>query len=98
RRIQGREVSFCASTRWNSGGAAATRTIYATIIVKRPNCLGRATPPHLQNQLDVALFASDPWPETGNYTGADCLCQAEPLITQMNADQICVHPRLTKPI
>jgi len=50
---------------------------YATIIVKRPNCSGRATPPHLQNQLDVALFDSDCESETGDYKGVDELCQAQ---------------------
>jgi len=36
-----------------------------------------ATPPHRQNQLDVALFASDRLSETADYTDGCELCQAE---------------------
>jgi hypothetical protein len=38
---------------------------------------GRATPPHRQNQLDVALFAFRHVSETGDYTDASLMCQAK---------------------
>jgi hypothetical protein len=56
----------------------ATHAIYATIIVKRPvTSFGRATPPHRQNLLDVALLTSDPLSETADYTDVTVLCQAQ---------------------
>jgi len=48
----------------------ATQAIYATIIVNRLSNFADATPPHRQNQLDVALIASDRLSETADYTDA----------------------------
>jgi hypothetical protein len=59
----------------------ATQAIYATIIVNRLSDFADATPPHRQNLLDVALFASDRLSETADYTDADELCQAQEGIT-----------------
>ncbi len=54
----------------------ATHAIYATIIVKRLRpTASRATPPHRQNQPDVALCTSDRESETGNYKGQGLYCQ-----------------------
>ena len=59
----------------------ATHATYATIIVKRLTPItSRATPPHRQNQPDVALFTSDRESETRNYKGQGLNCQgADPL-------------------
>src|SRR5437762_3277467 len=48
--------------RWSDDlwGTAAAHTVYATITVKRPILLGRATPPHRQNQLDAAFICFRP--------------------------------------
>ncbi len=54
----------------------ATHAIYATIIVNGHYRIGRATPPHRQNQLDVAYFIQTPVSETRDYTVAQRLCQA----------------------
>jgi len=57
--------------------------IYATIIVNRLSQPGsRATPPHRQNLLDVALLTSDVESETPNYRGEGGLCQAQIKETQ----------------
>src|SRR5882672_6643552 len=56
----------------------AAHTIYATIIVKRPPYLtGRATPPHRQNQPDVAHSQFRLKSETANYNSSSTCCQVE---------------------
>ena len=56
-------------------GRSCSPAIYATIIVKRPK-RSRATPPHRQNQPDVALLTSDCQSETGDYKDWVNICQA----------------------
>src|SRR5215211_2437893 len=67
-----------AGKRW-SDWLSQTRRIPFTpqYLSNDPNAAGRATPPHRQNHLDVALFTPDTWSETGDYTDVGCLCQAK---------------------
>ena len=81
RRITGDEKAAGPFTRAYAGALdhfqpIATHAIYATMIVKRLKpSTSRATPPHRQNQPDVALFTSDCESETGNYKGQAFNCQ-----------------------
>lgn len=60
-----------------TGETAATLTIYATIIVKRPLLLVEQRLHPDRTNWTLLLFASDPESETANYTDVSGLCQAE---------------------
>ena len=74
----GREVSTFARVHGGTTTAnltAATRTIYATITVKRPFFWsGNASTP--TEPTGRCLLLQTLWPETGDYKGAGELCQA----------------------
>ena len=58
-----------------SGGPRRLRLRHNNCQAAAITC-SRATPPHRQNQLDVALLTSDAESETPNYKGEGGLCQA----------------------
>jgi hypothetical protein len=68
---------FDACLRWNPGKTRATQAAYATIIVNpAAQSPSRATSPHRQNLLDVALLTSDCQSETVHYNCRAQNCQA----------------------
>ena len=76
--IQARSSHFARAREGTTGQRrVAPRAIYATIIVNGHLPPGRATPPHRQNQLDVAYsLLQTPVSETAHYTNGERLCQA----------------------
>jgi hypothetical protein len=78
--IQVRSINFSASTRWNDRlitNPTATRTVYATIAVKRPILLVEQRLHTYRTNWTLPLRASDRMSETADYTGAWRLCQAQ---------------------
>jgi hypothetical protein len=95
---------FCGVALYGREGITSARECVGTVDttnrdashLRHNNCqpalllIGRATPPHRQNLLDVALLPSDCLSETADYTDGGGVCQAtrpaSPRISQQSSN------------